>query len=190
MAEPPADLAGRLFVAVPLSDALRDQLRQALRDASAGRPLPGRIVRPENWHLTLRFLGDTEAAAAARLLGALATAPLGVPIAASFDSLGAFPRPDRARVLWLGVGQGATELTALADVVNAAVLEAGCPVDDKPFRAHLTLARLDPPGDVRSLLDTTPFSPTGTMFDEIRVLRSHLGRGPAQYETLRAFRLQ
>lgn len=190
MPEPTRDLAGRLFVAVPLTNALRDRLTTTLREATAGRPLPRRLVRPENWHLTLRFLGDTDGPTAERLLKELDAASLGGPIAATFDTLGAFPRPDRARVLWLGIGQGAPALTALATVVTAAVRAAGCPADDKSFVAHLTLARLDPPADVRPLLATAAFPPVAAIFDELRVYRSHLGQGPARYETLRAFRLQ
>jgi len=48
-----SDTVERLFIAVPLTEQARDKIAAALP------PLPGRRVPPQNWHFTLRFLGDT-----------------------------------------------------------------------------------------------------------------------------------
>lgn len=173
----PADGAARLFVAVPIDSATRAALADRL--ATAG-PLPGRVVPPVNWHLTLRFLGDTTPDAEHRLCRALDAAawPPAFPI--RFGPLGAFPTPQRARVLWLGVATGAAELAALAAVVDGAVGEPG----PSPFAAHLTLARLRPgdPADVRALVARVGSAAVRCDIDSVAVVASELGHGPPRYE--------
>jgi 2'-5' RNA ligase len=181
---------GRLFVAVPLAAELRRQLAGSVRTALGDAGLPGRVATPDNWHVTLRFLGDTDAAAAARLAAALAEAPLGRAFRITFDRLGAFPKPGRGRVIWLGVGAGADELAELAAGVERAVRHAGLPAADKPFQAHLTLARLDPPQDLSALVAGARPEPVPVAVDEVVLFRSHLGRGPARHEPLAVRRLQ
>jgi 2'-5' RNA ligase len=56
---------------------------------------------------------------------------------------GAFPPVGRPRALWLGITQGAGELSTLAAAVDRALADAGWSLDPRPFRAHLTLARAD-----------------------------------------------
>ena len=117
---PEPTAAGRIFVAAPLADDVRQTISQHLDRSLHGRALPGRVVAQANWHLTLRFLGDTSAARLRALLDRLASTDLGQACSLAFTSLGAFPRPDRARVLWLGTGDGAPQLAALAIVAVAA----------------------------------------------------------------------
>ncbi len=181
------DPVGRLFVAVPLEDETRHALVARLGE---GIVLPGGVVPPGNWHLTLRFLGNVDPVAYDRMLEALDRAHLGRSFRIAFGSLGAFPRPSRATVLWVAVDDGAEGLSALAAFVEGALGEAGIPPDDRPFAPHLTLSRLRPPQDVRPLLKAMP--PLGVLqtIDRIVVYRSHLGgRHPARYEELESFSL-
>ncbi|HEV2132337.1 MAG TPA: RNA 2',3'-cyclic phosphodiesterase [Longimicrobiaceae bacterium] len=180
---------GRLFLAAPVSDEVRAELSTQLRDALAGEPLPGRAVPAENWHLTLRFLGDTEAAARDRLLGELRAATLGSPFVLEFGRCGAFPRPARASVLWLGVAQGEAPLRALAAEVEDAVGRAGWTPENRPSSPHLTLSRIQPPRDVRTLLERFPPFPIGLPVEEVVLYRSRLGSGPVRYEPLERFPL-
>ncbi len=185
-----AEPMGRLFVALPLSTACRAALTTYVRDANRGRPLPGRTVPADSWHLTLRFLGDTPAPVYERLGQALAEADWGQPFSLSFNGLGAFPRPDRARVLWLGVDEGADRLRALGAVAEGCARDAGFPAETRPFSAHLTLSRLDPPTDLTRLVAVSAASGIRDRVDHVTLYRSHLGRGPARYETLRSYRLR
>ena len=97
-----------------------------------------------NLHLTVRFLGETppdltpDAALAVRdaLEGARA---FDVVLAGA----GSFPEARKPRALWLGIEQGAAELGALADALDPALEPLGWPRDDRPYRPHLTVARLD-----------------------------------------------
>src|SRR5687767_7687520 len=102
----------RLFVGIPIADEMRRALERHLA-ATVGERLPGRAVPPANWHLTLRFLGATDAERRRRVDDELSRIERPPPFALSFTSLGAFPRAGRAKVLWLGVGEGADELRSL-----------------------------------------------------------------------------
>lgn len=178
--------SARIFLAVPLSDRARGALSAALREHG---PLPGKPVPPESWHLTLRFLGDTPAAARERLREEVVRAPLGAPFAIRFGRYGAFPRAARATVLWLGVEEGEEPLRALAAEIEAAARRAGFPAESRPFRPHLTLSRIRTPENASALLDRLPPFPEPMPVSEVVLYRSHLGRGPARYEALESFAL-
>lgn len=186
----PATFSGRLFLAVPLSDTVRAALAERLAGALGGQPLPGRRVAPENWHLTLRFLGDTDAATGRRLVETMREIALGPPFAMEFGGLGAFPRALRAQTLWLGVQSGIPELRALAAVVEQAVTAAGFARDDRPFAAHLTLSRLRPPADVRAVFAAVPATMLTLPVDHVLLVQSHLGRAGPTYVELAAFPLR
>jgi RNA 2',3'-cyclic 3'-phosphodiesterase len=179
---------GRLFLAVPLTDGARERIVRHL--AAPPMPaLPGRAVPPENWHLTLRFLGDTPRALAERVATQLEGAALGPAFTLRFGRLGGFPRPARARVLWLGVEQGEDRLRDLAARVAASVERAGIPPEPRPFAPHLTLARLRDPLDLRPLLDLAPAAGVDLAVGEVVLYRSHPGSPAPRYEPLRRFPL-
>jgi 2'-5' RNA ligase len=181
---------GRVFVGVPLTMEVRGALAIHLAGALGDRPLPGRPVPPENWHLTLRFLGRTEMVQYEKLLRALEETELGEGFRLGLSSLGAFPRPARATVLWLGIDRGREELAALAAQVAEAVERAGFPPEERPFAGHLTLSRIRPHQDVRTVIEKVPRVGLGMQVERVVVFRSHLGGGrPARYEELESFAL-
>jgi len=178
----------RLFVAAPLTDEARSSLSAMLR-AAIPRGLPGRVVPPANWHVTLRFLGEVGATDRDRLLFALDRSNLGGRFTVRWDGLGAFPNPRRATVLWVGAGRGAAELEALAGSVETAVASTGFPTEDRPFRPHLTLSRVRPHQDVGALLSSAGKVGVSMPVTRVVVCRSHLGRGGARYEEVEEFPL-
>ena len=147
--DPFAGIPGRrLFIAVPL-DAAAAEAVTGIVDAVRAQPLPAgdrdvRWVRLDGLHLTLRFLGPTTDAridpATAAMRGVAASTP---PATGRFTGTGVFPPGGRPRTLWIGMDDGAMTLDTLARDLNAALESAGWPRDDRPFRAHLTLARSD-----------------------------------------------
>ena len=178
----------RLFVAVPITGEARARVAHAL-DAVSERPLPGRPVRPENWHITMRFLGEVGEVERDLVIGALDRADLGDAFRVRWSGLGAFPRPQRATVLWLGLDRGERELADLSGRVEEALDGAGFPPEDRPFQGHLTLSRIRPHQDLRPLLEA--FDPVRFEMDVDRVVlyRSHLGPGGARYEEVEVFPL-
>lgn len=172
----------RLFLAAALSDDVRHALAAFVDDHSDDRPLPGRPVDPDNWHITLRFLGRTEPMQRDLVLADIDQHVMQGPFTLSFGGLGAFPRPGRATVLWLGIEQGVDELDALADRCEAAAQVAGFPAEDRPFHPHVTLSRIRPWQDIRSLVERFPPFPATQRVESITLFRSVLGRGGARYE--------
>jgi RNA 2',3'-cyclic 3'-phosphodiesterase len=182
-------MGDRLFVAVALDEETRGAVEAHLAGALAGKPLPGRAVVPRNWHFTLRFLGDTPAEDARRLRDELRATELGPPFEIGFARLGAFPRPARAAVLWVGVGVGTYALRALAARVDEATGRAGFPRDPKPFAPHLTIARVQPPRDVRDVIAAVPALEATMRVVDVVLYRSTLGGGPPRYEVVERFPL-
>lgn len=172
-------LPQRLFLAVPLSDDARRAL-----SARLPRHLPGKRVPSANWHVTLRFLGETPHTGRDRLLDALVEEELPPPFEVRFAELGAFPRPERARNVWVGLDEGVVELAELARGVERAVLRAGLPPTDQRFAPHLTITRLREPASVASELRGTEFVGVRMPVDEIVLYQSELMQGGARYTAL------
>ena len=131
----------RLFLAINLPDDARaalDREAQPLHAAAPGL----RWVAPERVHLTVRFLGEQPLERFADIRDALdeATARHAeVPLA--LGGLGAFPNFRRARVVWLGVAPD-PRLELLHHDVEDACLRLGFEPEGRPFRPHVTLARV------------------------------------------------
>jgi 2'-5' RNA ligase len=125
----------RLFVACELPPPVRAVL------AALATPLPGVAwTRPEQMHLTLRFLGDVDTdriGALREKLPAVRVAPFLLPV----EGLGTFPPQRPPRVLWAGVGSGHPHLFQLRQRLDDALLAAGLDFDLRTFQPHITLAR-------------------------------------------------
>ena len=179
---------GRLFLAVDLSSEARYALAARLEATIQGR-LPGKVVPPPNWHITLRFLGDVDQVGRDRLLMELTGADLGSGFELTLDRLGAFPKEKSASVLWAGRAGGEARLDELVGVVEEAVEAAGFKAEERPFHPHLTLSRIRPPQDVTRLIAGTGDLRVRTCVEAVTLFRSHLGRGTAHYEKLERFEL-
>jgi len=100
-------------------------------------------VKPENLHYTLRFMGELGEDGARRVgEAALEAASQNLKFEASLGKLGAFPGPRRARVIWIGMTDGAEALQRLARTVETQLRRRKFSHADKPFSAHLTIGRV------------------------------------------------
>ncbi len=181
--------AGRLFLAAPLDELTHKAITRHLAATLGSQTLPGRVVAPANLHVTLRFLGDTPMAFYTRLVDSLRQADLGPAFDLSFDRLGAFPGPGRARVLWLGIQDGREQLARLADLLERLVCAQGLEPENRPFAAHITLSRLKPERDVRTLLASVPPFELRMPVEQVVLYRSHLAPSGPRYEPLERFAL-
>ena len=177
---------GRVFAAIPLPA----EVRLALDDKLRGHSLPGKVAPPENWHLTLRFLGSIDEVTLQRFVSHLDTSDLGSRFRMSVGRLGAFPNPKRATVLWLGVSRGMDELSELSLTCEEAAQAAGLSPEERPFRPHITLSRIRPQTDVSSLIEGVGDTGIGWRCATMVVYRSLLGPGGARYEPLEIFDLK
>jgi len=144
-------VSSHAFLAVDLSSEERHSLSRALSDANSGRPIPGRRPPTENWHVTLRFLGECGDHQTDLMMHSLSESISASPSRVWCDGLNAFPRPSRAGVVFVGVDDPTGILDHLAAVCEEAAIDAGFEPEDRPYVPHLTLSRLRPALDVRAL---------------------------------------
>jgi 2'-5' RNA ligase len=134
----------RLFIAALIPDTVRDALhtaREQLQRAAPDRAL--RWVAPDNYHITLLFLGEQDEARLPAIVQAMEAARAGVPpFEIAIRGLGVFPNWNRPNVLWAGVSEGGQPLAQVATALERALMPAP---SGKPFHPHITLARLKTP---------------------------------------------
>jgi 2'-5' RNA ligase len=178
----------RLFVAIVPPPAVRADL--------AALPAPLRGVHwtpPENLHLTLRFIGDTEPEKQAALETALAQVrvePFIVPV----GGVGLFPSRGPAKVLWAGLGHAHPRLFQLRKQVDEALLSVDMTLDVHHFHPHFTLGRLreghEPKAPARFLEQHAAFEAPPFRVSEFHLLAGEPPTGRALvYRVLRTFPL-
>jgi 2'-5' RNA ligase len=184
----------RLFVALEVPDGWREAARATTESVARASGVRLRAVDPALMHLTLRFLGDVPDAAVPQLVEALAGTVPPVDVALELAPAGTFGPPARTQVVWLGVGGELDALQALAARVETAVRAAGLPPEDRPLRAHLTLARLGRQLDAAERravaeavhhLEAPP--PLTFRAREAVLVRSYLGNPQPRYEVIARF---
>ena len=178
----------RLFVAAELPEPVRGAIEVSI--APWRRRMSGfRWSAVENLHLTIAFIGQVASAdlpdIGLRLERAAAVA---APCATALGRLGRFPERGRARVLWAGIDDPQSEVAAVAGVVVRA-LEGFLTPDERPFRAHVTVARARQPTALPEAFLTTSLEPMRFRIDRIALVRSHLSGDEPQYEALQRWHL-
>jgi RNA 2',3'-cyclic 3'-phosphodiesterase len=184
----------RMFVAViPPEEAVEDldAFLEVRRDATELR-----WTLPDQWHLTLAFLAEVPDRAVDDLVARLTRAAAKRSAQeACLTGGGAFPHPDRAKVLWAGVELAdPVGLGQLATGCRAAAAKAGIAVTGERFRPHLTLARTRRPvSATRWIRILEAYRGPRFTIAETALVASHLGEGPRKrprYEVLERFALQ
>lgn len=175
-----------------LGIALATETQAALNGLQAAFNIRDRGVRwvqPVQLHITLKFLGEITEAQKNRLSVFLR------PIAGSqacFDAqlggLGGFPSLGNPKVLWVGLSQGARQVSALALAVERASASFGFKPEEKKFHSHVTLARIESPlvgrrvGEKAKNMLWSP--PPPWRVAAVNFYRSLLGAGGSRYEVL------
>jgi RNA 2',3'-cyclic 3'-phosphodiesterase len=158
------------------------------------RPLARDVawVGPDNFHLTLKFLGGVEAARLDAIAAALADA---AATCGAFDlgvgDLGAFPSRTRPRVLWAGIDDGAAAAATLASRLDVVLAPLGLPPEGRAFSAHVTLGRVRAPRPNPRLAQALSGGAFGRQrVDRLSLMRSELSPRGARYTELVAVPLQ
>ena len=179
----------RLFVAVPIPAAARDAITEVVatvRAAADPEVRDVRWVRLDGLHLTLRFLGPTLEDALTGVAAAVDRAAARIrPFDVVVGGGGAFPSVERPRALWLGIGEGSEALAAAASSLDDELAPIGWERPDRPFRAHLTLARSDGvragPAVARRLIEAARTVREPFRADSLVLFESLTGGGPSRY---------
>lgn len=147
-----------------------------------------RLTRPENVHLTLKFLGDVREELLDDIRAILAEVCAGhAPFEAALAGLGAFPSARRARILWAGVGEGSGRLRSLATGLDTGLASSGFERERHPYTPHLTLGRVQ--GKPASLQLPPVSIDSKIRVGSIELVKSVLSPEGPVYETLGTFAL-
>lgn len=175
----------RLFIAVDLT-AEQKQALEALQLLIKSY-LPGmRWVRPEGFHLTLFFFGETGSDKIAQINLAMHKAASSMPpFKLSLAGSGVFPSPLNAKVIWMGVDEGEKELKSLKSALDLHLTETGFEPDKRLFSPHLTLARTRFPlaGNYinRFLKEENNFKTDSSLVTDLTLYESRLTQQGALY---------
>lgn len=179
----------RLFVAVVPPPAVRQELDDYLEPRRAADQRL-RWVLAEAWHLTCAFLPKVQPQAVDLLTDGLAgVAERTEPFTIQLGGAGAFPHPDQAKVLWLGLSAGGPALESLAIRCRHAANRSGIAVDRGPFRPHLTIARAAGISATRWLGALAALPEPRWRVEGFSLIRSQSLPGGAGYQRLAEFRL-
>jgi 2'-5' RNA ligase len=130
----------RTFIAVDVSADTIAKLQNEIMSSAGWSPRDVKQVETQNFHFTLIFLGEKSDDDVDSIKAKLAQVQF-EPFMLTYSSVGAFPMPASARVIWVGVDPvGGQKLSALANDVVARMAELGFSAD-KPFSPHMTIFR-------------------------------------------------
>ncbi len=177
----------RAFFALKIHPDARRTAARVAEEIRVRTHMRASWVPAENYHMTVRFLGEIEADLTVELARVARHAVAGIaPFDIDLDRVGAFPHPERARVLWLG-GAPPRALQRLTAEVNAGLEDLGFPRETRAATAHVTLARVkgapDPAlGQVLALLNPVPTQRESV--GEMVLMESRLASDGARYSPL------
>ncbi len=141
--------AMRVFIAVEFEQHIKDYLNKIQKQVMS-YSTDGNFSRPENFHLTLKFIGEVQPSFLGNITAAMAQSVHGIrPFKLGLDGLGNFPRGNKM-IVWLGVGGELDMLNLLFTRLEASLSSIGISKETRKYSPHITLGR-----EVRL---TVPFS--------------------------------
>ena len=184
----------RLFIAVPVIPKLRRKFFNLVNQLkTTGADV--KWVSEDNFHITLKFLGDTPEDKVGILIETLErTLSDFEPFRMKFYGTGVFPSMKRPKVIWVGLGDAHREISSMAQSVEDALESLGFEKESRPFKSHLTVGRVRSArgtADLIKQMERLKDYDGGNMkLEEIHLMKSELtGSGPI-YTVLHTFPLK
>jgi len=182
----------RSFIAIELPEQAREGLARLRRELERDEHGFVKWVDPQGIHLTLKFLGNIPAKRVTEISEAMKKAVQAIsPFQLEISGLGAFPSLKQPRVFWVGVSGELDKLSALQQNIDSALAALGFAKEERPFVAHLTLARIREGAspaerrDFGELVDSTTFQDKYPVeVAAVRLMRSQLMPAGAIYTCL------
>ena len=178
----------RTFIAVLISEELKRRIALVQEEFKKVAP-EVKWVAEENFHVTLKFLGNVNAGSLGRISEAVAAAANGIePFEIEVGGVGAFPSSRRPRVIWVGVTAGKQELVELAGRVDKQLEKLGFAREDRPFKSHITIGRVKEGQGVENLVPALERAQVGYLgtvhVGSIALMKSDLRRDGPVYSVL------
>ncbi|MGD9140130.1 MAG: RNA 2',3'-cyclic phosphodiesterase [bacterium] len=185
----------RTFIAVPVGEEVEravETVESALKRSAADV----KWVRPGNVHITLKFLGSVESGRIGDIARGLAAALDGARgFDATVSGVGTFPpNPRRARVVYMGLKEGAAGMAGLAERVEDAMAGLGFEKEKRPFKSHLTIGRVRRGArrleDLGKAIAGAEYKPLKLSVDRVNLVKSELTPSGAIYTIIETFGLE
>lgn len=183
----------RVFVAIEIDELIRKRLSDVIEEL---RPLHERVrgIRPENLHITLKFLGEIKEERIEKIKKVLkeiadSTGQFNLMI----KGVGQFPENKRPRVIWAGI-EDCRELISLQERIEKALSKLGFKKEEREFQGHITLARVKESEGIERLREAISRLGKRDFGDmevkEFVLMKSELGPEGARYKRLEVFSLK
>lgn len=179
----------RVFCAIKLPSLVIEKISEHITLLRAAAPdSPASWSRPENVHLTLKFIGEIAQNRIADLSQAAADAVAGFsPFEIQIKDTGSFPKHGMPRVFWIGVNDPSGRLAQLQAKLDEECLRLGFEKEARAFNPHLTIARGRKPQGARALAalhKEAGFTSIQVCVNELSVIRSELSSKGSNYTTI------
>jgi len=178
----------RSFIAIVLPEEVKKALAGLVQEL---KPIFPKIswVKPENMHLTLKFLGNIQEQQIGQIKQVMSKSCTGIsPFSLQGHALGVFPTVNRARVIWSGLSGDITWLEKLYLNLEAGLAQIGFSKEKRPFHPHLTLGRIKIGAKPKLILEALhqhqTFSTPSFTVKEIVLFKSELNPKGAKYTAL------
>ena len=183
----------RTFIAIDIPE----KLRKTIANLQSGlKGLGGKItwVKPENIHLTLKFLGNTEENKIEIIAEKLEQAVLSFNrFEIKFKAIGAFPNFRRAKVFWVGCVENKDTLTELANKIDQLMSEVEFEREKRQFSAHLTIGRVRDHRGIEPVITMLQqekyFAGENFVVKEVSLIKSELTRQGPIYTPLKKIQI-
>lgn len=187
----------RLFVAIPIPDPVRDEMLAVQRELQSLAPHGTvRWTKPEQFHLTLRFLGDVPSRRVEDLRESVRAVCAGAPVLSlSARGVGFFPNARSPRVVWVGISDGKECLADLQRKIEWAVRPFTQEPGGEHFAGHVTFGRFKRIKrlDIKELIAKTEAMKDRIFGEwtaqEIEIIQSELSATGPRYTPLATIRL-
>ena len=127
----------RTFVAIEVNN---NNVLNSIHQAQSELNIKAKPVELHNMHFTVQFLGEVSEEMIRKISDALNSIEFSV-FSITFSGIGAFPKPNSPRVIWVGVNDGVKELEKLAETIRSKLSDIGFS-PDKKFKPHVTIFRV------------------------------------------------
>lgn len=183
----------RLFIAIDTPVSIKAQMAEIQAELKKSQA-DVKWDNSDKFHITLKFLGDTNDALLPAITEILGTVGSKFPsFQIEYDDIGCFPNWKQPRVIWIGANEQSGTLLKIKRFLDTELEKLGFEIEDRKFHPHITLGRVKSQHNMKNLtviMESLKFTSEITMCREILLMQSILKPSGSEYSTLRTVHLQ